>query len=104
MRQVAPFCTTSELVLDLLLPSFERQYFDINELLMKKHFFLRIYELFRKFRYLKKKQVQKNKIIRQLLSCVIEKFSGFQIDKKRCNDKLKNDMFLLTFYISGKKI
>ena len=89
MRQVAIFCTTSELVLDLLLPSLERQYFDINELRMKKHFFLRIHELFRKFRYLKKKEVKKNEIIRQLLSCVIEKFSGFQIDKKTCNIKLK---------------
>ena len=71
-----------ELVLDLLLPSLERLCFDINELLMKKHFLLRGYELRKKFRYLTRKQVYKNEIIRQFSSCVIEKFSGFDIVKK----------------------
>ena len=57
---------------------------------MKKYFLLRGYELRKKFRYLTRKQVYKNEIIRQFSSCVIEKFSGFDIVKKPYNDKLKN--------------
>ena len=49
----------SELVFDFLLPSFERQCFDINEILMKKNVFPHVYELQKKIKYLSKKQVEK---------------------------------------------
>ena len=48
----------SELVFDLLLLSFERQCFDINEILTKKNIFPHVYELQKKIKYLTKKQVE----------------------------------------------
>ena len=80
-----------EIALHPLLPSFESQCFNINDLSMKKHFFLRVYELRKKFRYLTKKKSKKNEIVRQLSSCVIVKSSGFEIVKKTSHEKLKNE-------------
>ena len=37
----------------------------------------------KKIRYLTKKKIEKSEVIRELLSCAIEKFSGFKIVKKK---------------------
>ena len=53
-----------------------------NEFLVKKVFFLRVYEERDKFRYIIEKDVKgKNKNIRDLSSCVIQKFNGCDILK-----------------------
>ena len=43
----------------------------------------------KKIRYLTKKKIEKSEVIRELLSCAIEKFSGFKIVKKKNNEKVK---------------
>ena len=40
---------------------------------------------------LRKTSQKKKEIIRQLSPCVIEKFSGFKIVRKTCDEKLKNE-------------
>ena len=53
---------------------------------------LRIFELKDKYRQLSMKEPKKQKIVRQLSSCLIEKYNGFQVisiefDRKQNNNK-----------------
>ena len=65
--------------LDLDLVNFENQCFQVNKILMKNNLFLRVYEMKDKFRFLIKQDSNKKGVIRELSSCIIEKFNGFHI-------------------------
>ena len=67
------------LQLDLDIQNFDNQCFIANHILNKHSQFLRLYELKDKFRYLMIKNTNKNNILREFSSCIIEKFNGFQI-------------------------
>ena len=66
---------------DLVLGNqkFNQQCLDINQILIKEEYFLRVYELKNKLRELRLKRSKKQKIVRQLSSCIQEKFDGFNI-------------------------
>ena len=51
--------------------------------------FLRVYELKEKFRYVIKQAPEKNKVLRELSSCVIEKFNGFSVVRVEFGKKLR---------------
>ena len=51
----------------------------VNRILNNHNLFLRIYELKDKFRYLTIKNTNKKNIVRQILSCIVEKFNSFRI-------------------------
>ena len=51
--------------------------YEINCILSKYRYFLRIFELQNKYRRLTVKNKNEQKIVRQLSSCLIEKYSGF---------------------------
>ena len=51
--------------------------YEINCILSKYGYFLRIFELQNKYRRLTVKNKNEQKIVRQLSSCLIEKYSGF---------------------------
>ena len=51
----------------------------VNRILNNHNLFLRIYELKDKFRYLTIKNTNKKNIVRQILSCIVEKFNTFRI-------------------------
>ena len=53
--------------------------YEINSILSKFGFFLRVVEIKNKFRHLTTKDKSQQKIVRQLSSCLIEKYSGFTI-------------------------
>ena len=53
--------------------------YEVNAILSKFGYFLRVFELKNKFRHLKMKDKTKQKIVRHLSSCSIEKYSGFTI-------------------------
>ena len=53
--------------------------YEINLILPKHNYFLRIFELKDKYRQLSMKEPKKQNIIRQLSSCLIEKYNGFQV-------------------------
>ena len=53
--------------------------YEINMILSKFGYFLRVFELRNKFRHLSMKDKNQQKIVRQLSSCLIEKYSGFTI-------------------------
>ena len=50
---------------------------------MKSHLFLRVYEIKDKFRYLIKEDPQKKKVMRDLSSCITERFNGFNRELRR---------------------
>ena len=51
--------------------------YEINCILSKYGYFLRIFELQNKYRRLTVKNKNEQKIVRQLSSCLIDKYSGF---------------------------
>ena len=68
-----------KLRLDLDVQNFENQCFSVNDLLNKYGLFLRVCQLKDKFHYLIKQDSKKKMVLRELLSCIIEKFNGFNI-------------------------
>ena len=80
------------LKLDLDILNFENQCFQINRILMKNHLFLRVYEIKDKFRYLIKEDSQKKNVMRNLSSCMTERFNGFNIVKLELDRELKREM------------
>ena len=65
--------------LDLDIQNLENQCHSVNELLNKNGLVLRVYKLKDKFRYLIKQNPEKKTVLRELSSCVIETFNGFNI-------------------------
>ena len=66
-----------EFIIDL--QKFHNMCYEINTVLSKHGYFLRVFELKNKFRRLAMKDKSKQKIVRQLSSCLIEKYSGFGV-------------------------
>ena len=54
-------------------------FYQINMILAKFGYFLRVYELKKKYRHLTMKKPDEQKIVRQLSSCLIEKYNGFTV-------------------------
>ena len=61
------------------LQAFLNMCYEINMILSKFGYFLRVFELKNKFRHLSLKDRNQQKIVRQLSSCLIEKYNGFTI-------------------------
>ena len=61
------------------LQTFLNTCYEINRILSKFGYFLRVFELKNKSRHLAMKDKTKQKIVRQLSSCLIEKYSSFTI-------------------------
>ena len=62
------------------LQKFHNMCYEINTILSKHNYFLRVFELKNKFRRFTMKDKSKQKIVRQLVSCLIEKYSGFTVN------------------------
>ena len=81
-----------DLVLDL--QKFNNNCYEINSFLSKYGYFLRVFVLKNKFRQLFMKEPKKQNIVRQISSCIKEKYHGFQstsiefVRKERKNFKL----------------
>ena len=81
------------LQLDLTSLTFHMQCHVINDILMNKKLFLRVYKLWKKFRYLIKKVPLKKSIAqRDLLACVEERFNGFNIVRKLTENE-ENELY-----------
>ena len=82
-----------ELVLDY--QKFNANCHEINSLLAKNGYFLRIFELRKKFRYLSLKNPKKQTIVRQLSSCINEKYNGFHMISIEYSKKLRKKFELI---------
>ena len=73
-----------EIQFDKTLFGFFNRCFKVNEVLSKYNFFLKFFERRDKYRFLIQKKVErKNKVTRDLLSSVIEKFNRYEIIKHK---------------------
>ena len=74
--------------------------YEMNLILSKFGYFLGVFELKNKFRHLKIKDKTQQKIVRQLSSCLIEKYNGFTFVsieyKKKNKEKYFNQLMLST--------
>ena len=61
------------------LQKFNNICYEINLILLKYNYFLRIFEVKDKYRQLSMKEPKKQNIVRQISSCLIEKYNGFQV-------------------------
>ena len=61
------------------LQAFFNMCYEINTILSKFGYFLRVFELKNKSRHLSMKDKNQQKIVRRLSSCLIEKYNGFAI-------------------------
>ena len=68
---------------------FNSQCHEINLLLAKYGYFLRVFELKGKFHHLTLKIPKKQNIVRQLSSCINEKYNGFYLISIEYNKKLR---------------
>ena len=80
------------LKLDLDIINFENQCFQINRILNKKKMFLKVYELKEKFRALIQQTSDKKNVIRDIASCIHEKFNGFNIVRVEFAKKIRQKM------------
>ena len=79
----------------------------MNELnIIKIRLFLRVFELKNKFRHLAVKDRRQQKIVRQLSSCLMEKYNGFTIISIEYQKKKKKKKYLnrSISFISQRKI
>ena len=81
--------------LDLDNLNFENQSLKINQILNKNNLFLRVFELKEKFHCLIKQDSEKKNLIRDLSTCIIEKFNGFNIVRIEFDRKLRQKMSLI---------
>ena len=63
------------------LQKFNHTCYEINEILIKYNFFLRVFEQKNKYRNLLIKQPEKQNQLKQLASCIIQKYNGYQVIK-----------------------
>ena len=76
--------------LDSGLSTFETQCHIVNDLLMSKNLFLRVYELRKKFCYLIKKMPKGKIIIQKDLSARVEtRFNGFELVRRMTENELR---------------
>ena len=80
-------------ILDLL--KFNNICYEINLILSKHDYFLRIFELKDKYRQLLIKEPGKQNVVRQLSSCLIEKYNGFQVISIDFDRKKKLSLLIL---------
>ena len=73
------------------LQEFNHVCYEINEILIKYNFFLRVFEQKSKYRNLLIKQPEKQNQIKQLASCLNQKYNGFQVIKNSFNKRERRE-------------
>ena len=79
-------------VMDLDRANFDDMCFDINEILVERDFFLRVYQRKDKFRYIFHKTEEKTDKIKSLSTCLMIKFNGFNVLCPYLETKQKKDL------------
>ena len=79
------------LKLDLDIVTFENQCPTINQILTENNLFLRVFELKDKFRYISQNTAEKKNIIRELSTCITERFNGFNIVRIEFDHKIRRN-------------
>ena len=83
------------LILDFDYNTFEIECFLVSQILMHFNFFFRFSELHGTFRYLVFSNSEKRNIVRNVLSCITEKFNGYKIVRPKNNRKMRKIFHLI---------
>ena len=81
VKQLMEKITKEKFKFSLDLQEFNRVCYEINEILIKYNYFLRVFEQKNKYRDLLIKQPEKENQIKQLASCINQKYNGYQVIK-----------------------
>ena len=81
LMQLMEQLSCDNLNFSLDLQEFERVCYKINEILIEHNFFLRVFEQKNKYRNILVKKPEKQTQIKQLASCLMQKYNGFQVIK-----------------------
>ena len=79
--------TYEKIKFSLDLQEFNNVCYKINEILIEFDFFLRVFEQKNKYRQLLIKKPEKQNLVKQLASCLIQKYNGFQVIKSLFNKR-----------------
>ena len=86
----------SSVMLDHLLFGYFERCRLINNILCEKNYFLQFYERRNKFRYqLRQKLKTKNEVRRELSSCAIQKFNGYELLRNHLQQRKAKDFKLI---------
>ena len=81
VNQIMEQLSCENLNFSLDLQEFERVCYQINEILIEHNYFLRVFEQKNKYRNMLLKKPEKQTQIKQLASCLIQKYNRFQVIK-----------------------
>ena len=81
LSQILDQLSSENLNFSLDLQEFERVCYQINEILIEHNFFPCVFEQKNKYRNILLKQPEKQTQIKQLASCLMQKYNGFQVIK-----------------------
>ena len=81
VKQLMEKISNEKFKFSLDLQEFNHICYEINEILIKYNFFLRVFEQKNKYRNLLIKQPEKQNQIKQLASCLNQKYNGYQVIK-----------------------
>ena len=81
VKQLIEKLSNEKFKFSLDLQEFNHVCYEINEILIKYNFFLRVFEQKNKYRNLLIKQSEKQNQIKQLANCINQKFNGYQVIK-----------------------
>ena len=85
------------------LQKFNNICYEINLILLKYNYFLRIFEVKDKYGHLSMKEPKKQNIVREISSCLIEKCNGFQVISIEFDRKQKKNLSPLISFKSLSK-
>ena len=80
-------------ILDLDKTNFDEMCLIINEILLEKGLFLRIYERKQKFRYLFNQTEEKTNTIKTLCACIQTRFNAFNVAAPYLENQKKKDLY-----------
>ena len=91
VKQLIEKLSNEKFKFSLDLQEFNHVCYEINEILIKYNFFLRVFEQKNKYRNLLIKQPEKQNQIKQLASCLNQKYNGYQVIKNSFNKRERRE-------------
>ena len=105
VKQLIEKLSNEKFKFSLDLQEFNRVCYEINEILIRYNFFLRVFEQKNKYRNLLIKQPEKQNQIKQLASCIIQKYNGYQVIKNSFSKRERREFEPVdTIYIPTKNV
>ena len=105
VKQLIEKLSNEKFKFSLDLQEFNRVCYEINEILIKYNFFLRVFEQKNKYRNLLIKQPEKQNQIKQLASCIIQKYNGYQVIKNSFSKRERQEFEAVDIiYIPTKNV